>query len=262
MAPSKRKAVATTTRATRAKPAAAASSDTVGIPELFKKVKADLVPDAVKPKQQTKETVVLEPASAARKKARAADTIDAAVPDVPVVPLVPLVESAAPSQVPLTTEEDELLRAFDLSIAFGPSLGLTRKERWLRAEGARPPARHPPTLQCCSPQTHLRLPPPPLAGCGLEPSAQVWAVLSRVAPGTKDASSAARSNAPETPRGPPAVLSAATWPREERLLSGLRPGACPHSPIRLALAIQTASSPGTTSSRLLRSHAVFEWGAR
>ena len=152
MAP-KRKAGAkgTPPRATRAKSAASASSDTVGIPELFKKVKADLQPDALKPKPQLQEKAAREPATVARSDADGAGgSGDAAA--AARAPTVPLVEAALPPQAPLTAEEDELLRDFDLDIAFGPSLGLTRKERWQRAEGAPPPARHPTSC-------HTRDPP-------------------------------------------------------------------------------------------------------
>ena len=147
MAPSKRGVGTGTARAKRAKSAVAASSDTVGIPELFKKVKADLQPDAAKHKPHIQETAVLKRATVARSAAAgaadAADAADAAA--AAAAPTVPPVESA-PQHVPLTAEEEEVLRDFDLSTTFGPSLGLTRKERWLRAEGT---ARHPP---------HLRMP--------------------------------------------------------------------------------------------------------
>ena len=137
MAP-KRKAGA---KATRAKSAAAASSDTVGIPELFKKVKADLQPDA-KLAPQIQEKAALEPASVARSAADGAGGSDDAASAAAAAraPTVPPAAAAAPPQVPLTAAEDELLRDFDLDIAFGPSLGLTRKERWQRAQGAPPPA--------------------------------------------------------------------------------------------------------------------------
>ena len=125
----------------KAKSAAAASSDTVGIPELFKKVKADLQPNA-KLAPQIQEKAALEPASVARSAADGAggsnDAASAAA--AARAPTVPLAAAAAPPQVPLTAAEDELLRDFDLDIAFGPSLGLTRKERWQRAQGAPPPA--------------------------------------------------------------------------------------------------------------------------
>ena len=134
----------------KAKSAAAASSDTVGIPELFKKVKADLQPDS-KLAPQTQEKAALEPASVARSAADGAggsnDAASAAA--AARAPTVPPAAAAAPPQVPLTAAEDELLREFDLDIAFGPSLGLTRKERWQRAQGAPPPAPLAP-----SPATH------------------------------------------------------------------------------------------------------------
>ena len=171
MAP-KRKAGAkgTPPRATRAKSAASASSDTVGIPELFKKVKADLQPDALKPKPQLQEKAAREPATVARSDADGAGgSGDAAA--AARAPTVPLVEAALPPQAPLTAEEDELLRDFDLDIAFGPSLGLTRKERWQRAEGAPPPARHPTSCHTRDPLhltperaalgSALPTPPPP-----------------------------------------------------------------------------------------------------
>ena len=165
MAP-KRKAGAkgTPPRATRAKSAASASSDTVGIPELFKKVKADLQPDALKPKPQLQEKAAREPATVARSDADGAGgSGDAAA--AARAPTVPLVEAALPPQAPLTAEEDELLRDFDLDIAFGPSLGLTRKERWQRAEGAPPPARHPTS---CHTRDPLHLTPELLSpGLGL-----------------------------------------------------------------------------------------------
>jgi hypothetical protein len=136
MAPKRGASAKGTPRATRAKSAASAASDTVGIPELFKKVKADLQPDALKLKPHIQEKVALEPATVARAgdvAGRSDDAGDAAA--AAKEPTVPLVEAA-----PLTAAEDELLRDFDLDIAFGPSLGLTRKERWQRAEGAPPPA--------------------------------------------------------------------------------------------------------------------------
>ena len=146
MAPKRGAGAKGTPRATRAKSAASASSDTVGIPELFKKVKADLQPDALKQKPQIQEEAVLEPATVARSAVGGAgglgDAADAAA--AARAPTVPLVEPAAPPQAPLAAAEDELLRDFDLDIAFGPSLGLTRKERWQRAEGAPPSAPPPP----------------------------------------------------------------------------------------------------------------------
>ena len=51
-------------------------------------------------------------------------------------------EPVATPPTPLTSEEDSLLRSFDLCEAYGPSLGLSRKERWQRAEGASPPGLH------------------------------------------------------------------------------------------------------------------------
>ena len=44
---------------------------------------------------------------------------------------------------PLTDEEDRLLRSFDLDQQFGPCVGLSRKDRWQRAEsfGLEPPAK-------------------------------------------------------------------------------------------------------------------------
>ena len=144
MAPKRGAGAKGTPRATRAKSAASASSDTVGIPELFKKVKADLQPDALKQQPQIQEKAALEPATVARSAAGGAgglgDAADAAA--AARAPTVPLVEPAAPPQAPLAAAEDELLRDFDLDIAFGPSLGLTRKERWQRAEGAPPSAPH------------------------------------------------------------------------------------------------------------------------
>ena len=142
MAPKRKAGAKATPRATRAKSAAAASSDTVGIPELFKKVKADLQPDS-KLAPQTQEKAALEPASVARSAADGAGGSDdaasaAAAARAPTV--LPPAAAAAPPQVPLTAAEDELLRDFDLDIVFGPSLGLTRKERWQRAQGAPPPA--------------------------------------------------------------------------------------------------------------------------
>ena len=150
MAP-KRKAGAKATKAgakatkAGAKATAAASSDTVGIPELFKKVKADLQPDA-KLAPQIQEKAALEPASVARSAADGAGGSDDAASAAAAAraPTVPPAAAAAPPQVPLTAAEDELLRDFDLDIAFGPSLGLTRKERWQRAQGAPPPAPLPP----------------------------------------------------------------------------------------------------------------------
>ena len=143
MAP-KRKAGAKATKA-GAKATAAASSDTLGIPELFKKVKADLQSDA-KLAPQIQEKAALEPASVARSAADGAGGSDDAASAAAAAraPTVPPAAAAAPPQVPLTAAEDELLRDFDLDIAFGPSLGLTRKERWQRAQGAPPPAPRPP----------------------------------------------------------------------------------------------------------------------
>ena len=153
MAPKRKAGAKAPPRATRAKSAAAASSDTVGIPELFKKVKADLQPDS-KLAPQTQEKAALEPASVAQSAADGAGGSDdaasaAAAARAPTV--LPPAAAAAPPQVPLTAAEDELLRDFDLDIAFGPSLGLTRKERWQRAQGAPPPA----------PLAHLRPPARP-----------------------------------------------------------------------------------------------------
>ena len=48
---------------------------------------------------------------------------------------------------PLNDEEDSRLQAFDLETAYGPSLGLSRKERWLRAEGAWPAAGNPLSIR-------------------------------------------------------------------------------------------------------------------
>ena len=75
MAPKRKAGAKATPRATRAKSAAAASSDTVGIPELFKKVKADLQPDA-KLALQIQEKAALEPASVARSAADGAGGSD------------------------------------------------------------------------------------------------------------------------------------------------------------------------------------------
>jgi len=52
----------------------------------------------------------------------------------------------------------ETLRAFDLQAAYGPSLGLSRTERWLRAASARPAAENPPcrTLAMLRPVPALR----------------------------------------------------------------------------------------------------------
>ena len=141
MAPKCKAGAKATPRATRAKSAAAASSDTVGIPELFKKVKADLQPDA-KLAPQIQEKAAPEPASVARSAADGAGGSDDAASAAAAAraPTVPPAAAAAAPPVPLTAAEDELLRDFDLDIAFGPSLGLTRKERWQRAQGAPPPA--------------------------------------------------------------------------------------------------------------------------
>ena len=75
MAPKRKAGAKATPRATRAKSAAAASSDTVGIPELFKKVKADLQPDS-KLAPQTQEKAALEPASVAQSAADGAGGSD------------------------------------------------------------------------------------------------------------------------------------------------------------------------------------------
>ena len=48
---------------------------------------------------------------------------------------------------PLNDAEDSLLQAFDLETAYGPSLGLSRKERWLRAEGAWPATANPLSIR-------------------------------------------------------------------------------------------------------------------
>ena len=152
MAPKRKAGAKATPRATRAKSAAAASFDTVGIPELFKKVKADSQPDA-KLAPQIQEKAAPEPASVARSAADGAGGSDDAASAAAAAraPTVPPAAAAAPPQVPLTAAEDELLRDFDLDIVFGPSLGLTRKERWQRAQGAPPPA----------PLAHLRPPARP-----------------------------------------------------------------------------------------------------
>ena len=128
MAPKRKAGAKATPQPTRAKSAAAASSDTVGIPELFKKVKADLQPDS-KLAPQTQEKAALEPASVAQSAADCAGGSDDAASAAAAAraPTVPPAAAAAPPQVPLTAAEDELLRDFDLDIAFGPSLGLTRK---------------------------------------------------------------------------------------------------------------------------------------
>ena len=80
MAPKRKAGAKATPRATRAKSAAAASSDTVGIPELFKKVKADLQPDA-KLAPQIQEKAALEPASVARSAADGAGGSNDAPPE-------------------------------------------------------------------------------------------------------------------------------------------------------------------------------------
>jgi len=48
---------------------------------------------------------------------------------------------------PLNDEEDSRLQAFDLETAYGPCLGLSRKERWLRAEGAWPATANPLSIR-------------------------------------------------------------------------------------------------------------------
>ena len=128
MAP-KRGGTGTQTSKKRAKPASATTP--IGIPELFKKVKSDLGPEPAKAKPEADAPVVEEieppaPPSAAKEEPSSSSEAAAAAPPAP-----------------LTDEEDSLLRAFDLETAYGPSLGLSRKERWLRAEGARPAAANP-----------------------------------------------------------------------------------------------------------------------
>jgi len=69
--------------------------------------------------------------------------------DEPVAVPEPLPEIAAASDSaiavvsPMTAEEEAELRAFDLEMRFGPSVGPSRRDRWLRAQkfGLNPPPR-------------------------------------------------------------------------------------------------------------------------
>ena len=129
MPPKRRGGTADTSKgAKRAKPAA---KDTVGIPELFKKVKSDLTPDAKGQK----------PASQEPAHSPVVEDVAEPAPSTLTQPSTSA-EPVATPPTPLTSEEDSLLRSFDLCEAYGPSLGLSRKERWQRAEGASPPGLH------------------------------------------------------------------------------------------------------------------------
>ena len=129
MPPKRRGGAADTSKgAKRAKPAA---KDTVGIPELFKKVKSDLTPDAKGQKPESQ-----EPAPSP-----VVEDVAEPAPSTLTEPSTSA-EPVATPPTPLTSEEDSLLRSFDLCEAYGPSLGLSRKERWQRAEGASPPGLH------------------------------------------------------------------------------------------------------------------------
>ena len=74
--------------------------------------------------------------------AAASDVEEAAVA-APASPAAPTTAPAGPSKrVALTEAEAAELKAFDLTMAFGPMVGLTRLERWERAQeaGLGPPA--------------------------------------------------------------------------------------------------------------------------
>lgn len=124
-AASKRPSAATPPRSKRSKPADKGSGD---IGELFRKVKADLAPSEKAKKRAAPDLIELEE---------------------PVVDPTFAEEVEEAQDAPLTNEEDTLLRSFDLDQNFGPCVGLSRKERWQRAEGF-----------------------------GLEPPAKVWSLLS------------------------------------------------------------------------------------
>ena len=72
---------------------------------------------------------------------------------------------------PLSLEDQDLLRSFDLDETFGPCTGLTRRERWQRADGV-----------------------------GLGPPAQVWSVLARLDDDSPDLSSVFSKCAPNAHR--------------------------------------------------------------
>tara|TARA_B110001452_G_scaffold235729_1_gene214666 strand:+ start:1652 stop:2110 length:459 start_codon:yes stop_codon:yes gene_type:complete len=119
----KRPSTATPPRSKRSKtaPADKGSGD---IGELFRKVKADLAP--VEKAKKPAEPDVIEPAE---------PVVEPAVAEK--------AEEAPAADASLTDEEDTLLRSFDLDQKFGPCVGLSRKERWERAEsfGLEPPAK-------------------------------------------------------------------------------------------------------------------------
>ena len=73
----------------------------------------------------------------------AASDVEEAVAAAPASPAALTTAPAGPSKrVALTEAEAAELKAFDLTMAFGPMVGLTRLERWERAQqaGLGPPA--------------------------------------------------------------------------------------------------------------------------
>ena len=73
----------------------------------------------------------------------AASDVEEAAAAAPASPAAPTTAPAGPSKrVALTEAEVAELKAFDLTMAFGPMVGLTRLERWERADalGLKPPA--------------------------------------------------------------------------------------------------------------------------